>query len=260
LLIWAERPEQVALEGGGDGGGDRSGRHRGERLDRDHVAGHDEPDDLRADEVGSEGPVLAAEQFGCGAEKFAAEELAQHACDLGLAGGGAHDAGEALMQLGLFENVDEERGKALADRGAVAGEDRREHLGGVERQADRGDEQLLLGAEEVRDQLLVDARLGRDSAQGGAVIAVQGELASGGGEDRFARSAPAGRLSWRPAEAGDGKVLRLPNSGRAVLGEPACRRPENAGPPARISSTQPREASACGMHLALARTEGCQRP
>ena len=68
-LVRTERPDQVALQGGGDGGGDRGGRHRGEGLDRDDVAGHHEPDDLGADEVGAEGPVLAAEQFDRGPEE-----------------------------------------------------------------------------------------------------------------------------------------------------------------------------------------------
>ena len=70
-------------------------------------------------------------------------------------------------------------GEALAERAGVAGEDVGEDLTRVEGQADDGAEELLLGAEEVCDQLLVDAGLGRDPAQGGAVVAVLGEVPAG---------------------------------------------------------------------------------
>ena len=40
-----------------------------------------------------------------------------------------------------------------------------EYFRRVERKPDCGDKQLLLRPEEVRDQLLVDPSLGRDSAQ-----------------------------------------------------------------------------------------------
>jgi hypothetical protein len=129
-LVSPERPEEIALEGGGDCGGDRCGRHCGERLDCDNVAGHHEPDYLRADEVCAEWPILGAEHFGSGVEELAGEELPQHAGDLGFTGGGADDAGQALVELGLLEHLDEERGEAFADRFSVTGEDRRKYFTG----------------------------------------------------------------------------------------------------------------------------------
>ncbi len=90
--------------------------------------------------------------FAAWGVELAAEELAQHAGDVGFAGGGADDTGEALMELGLLEYVGQERGDALAHHGGVAGDDGGDHLGRVERQPDGGDEELLFEAEEVGDQ------------------------------------------------------------------------------------------------------------
>ena len=130
-----------------------------------------------------------------------ADELTEHARNVGLAGGCAYDGRKALVEFRMLEQVGNERGEALVERVGVAGEDGREDLGGVEGQADGRDEQLLLRAEEVGDQLLIDPRLGGDRAQRGAVVAVLGEVARGGGEDRLARTAsarPAAASPYRP--------------------------------------------------------------
>src|SRR5262249_33661481 len=102
LIPGGQRPKEVALEGRGDRGGDRWGRHRGEWLDPDHVPGHHYPDDLAADEVGAKGAVVAAEQLRGGCEELACEELAQHAGHLGFGGGRAEDARQAPLEVGRF--------------------------------------------------------------------------------------------------------------------------------------------------------------
>jgi hypothetical protein len=71
------------------------GRQRGERLDRDDVAGHDESDELGSDEVDAEGHVVRAQDLSHGAQDFAGDELAQPARDLGFAGGGMPGGGLA---------------------------------------------------------------------------------------------------------------------------------------------------------------------
>jgi hypothetical protein len=58
-----QRADEVALQCGGAGVSDRGGWQRGERLDRDDGARHNESDELGSDEVEAEGLVVGAEVF-----------------------------------------------------------------------------------------------------------------------------------------------------------------------------------------------------
>src|SRR5215207_10312277 len=65
----------------------------------------------------------------------------------------------------ILQHAEDETGDALADGVAIAAEDDRHNAGGIEGQLHHGDEELLLGAEEVRDERRIDAGLGGDRAQ-----------------------------------------------------------------------------------------------
>ena len=142
--------------------------------------------------------VLHPELLGQRRPQLAAQELAQHPCRLRLGGGGAHDAEHARAALGAPEHGGDEAREPLADPLAVALEQQRQHLARLERQPHDLDEQPLLAAEEVGDERLVDAGLGGDAAHRRAVVALRGELAPRGGEDRLARAARAGAPAATP--------------------------------------------------------------
>jgi hypothetical protein len=67
-------------------------------------------------------------------------------------------------------------------------EDPRDLVLGVERPLDRLDEQAGLALEEVHDERGVDARVAGDRPHRRAVVAVLGELAPGGVDDRVTRA------------------------------------------------------------------------
>src|SRR5215204_4781430 len=82
----AHRLGQVTLEVGRDRGREPLGRQRGERLDADHVACHQQADDLRRRERGSQVGVRDAERRDDAREHLACHQLADHARGRGLGG------------------------------------------------------------------------------------------------------------------------------------------------------------------------------
>jgi hypothetical protein len=77
----------------------------------------------------------------------------------------------------------------------------------------------------MQDQLLVNAGLGRDSPQGGAVVPLLGEAAAGSGENCLARPAPARPAAAPPQRFGLKTTLRCivvePNSAEGEGFEPS---------------------------------------
>ena len=84
---------------------------------------------------------------------------------------------------GVAPHRQQEPGQPLAELLPRPVQDQRQHHRGIDREVDRGDEDLLLGPEEVVHQGLVDAGLGGDGADGRAVVAAFAELPAGGVED-----------------------------------------------------------------------------
>jgi hypothetical protein len=96
------------------------------------------------------------------------DELAEQARRLLVGGGGAQHGDERIAVGRAVPRLHEQPREAISERGDIGGQDARHDLGGIERPLDRGDEEVLLGAEEVGDERGIDAGVPGDGAERGA--------------------------------------------------------------------------------------------
>jgi ABC-2 type transport system permease protein len=172
--------DEVALEVGRERGGDGVGRHGGEWLDANDVACHRQADHLRAEQAGSDLRVVDPERLDDTRQNLAADQVAHHPRRLRLGSGGADQAGHPSTAFRILEYPEKEASDAFADLRPVAGEHLGDRDGGIEGWREHFDEQSLLGAEEVGDQLLVDGGCRRSRPQRRAIVATLGEQPRGG--------------------------------------------------------------------------------
>ena len=169
---------EVALHGRPDRRHHRVGRGRGQRFQPQHVARHDQPDELRRDQRGPGGPHVRVESERAHHARAAPgdEELAQQLRRPLVADGGPDQRQPGGLRPGPSHTRSSIRTTA-APSGVAVG---REHLGQqvrrVGRGVDRGEEQLVLVAEVVVDQRGVDPGRRRDAADRRAVEPLLGEL------------------------------------------------------------------------------------
>lgn len=155
------------------------------------MASHHQPNDLRAQEIRAKPGPIRSEVLGEGCEQLRRDEFADHPRGLGVGRGGPDQADDTSAAVLGVENLEKEPSDALADRSPVPFEQARHHVRRPKWQLDDGHEQALLGAVEVGYEPRIDARLERDPAQRGAVIAQVGELSARCSKDRPARPAVA---------------------------------------------------------------------
>src|SRR5690606_9243899 len=187
----APLPRGVVLEGGDHGRDQAPGLVEGclgERRGADHRAHQADPDQQRAHEFGAEPGVVGAEALGEVGEVVGAELIAQPGADLGAAGGAEHDQQRVLALRPAVVGEDHPAEQLVGEPGQAAPRVAAQALGYLD--VHRLGEQLPLGAEVAEDQRRVDAGVGGDVADPGAVVAVLGEAPA----RRLQQRGPGGRL------------------------------------------------------------------
>src|SRR6266851_3917040 len=120
-----ERPDEVALECGGDPGDELLGWCRGDRFEAQKVAGQCEAGELGGDEVAAQFGLVGAELGEQRAEQARAYELMEQRGGARLGRGGA-EQGEQRVALALVvPDTEEELAERFADVVGAAGEQAR---------------------------------------------------------------------------------------------------------------------------------------
>ncbi len=141
------------------------------------------------------------------AEQRAPDELPQQLGTLLAGERRAHHPEHRRTEVGLGPHAEEEPHQPLPQLCRVAVEDLRKPLRRVEGQLHRGDEDLLLGAEVVVHEGRVHTGLPGDGAHAGGVVALRGELGTGGRQD-LATGVGSTRSTTRPAPLRLGRAHR----------------------------------------------------
>ena len=185
-----------------DAGDEVVDRKRRDGVELEHVAHHDDADELRGGELGAQLGVIVVEAGRDAMHDLAAEELPQHSGDRALAdrraqrrdGGRPHGRRVPRGQHRAHEPFAE-----LLDRPVERGP--HEPVGTQRNLDDLGDEALLV-CEVVVHERRVDARSSRDRAHRRSLVPALAELIGRGDEDagpgvaRFAPRGRPGRRGW----------------------------------------------------------------